>query len=231
MIEGFWAHCCPTFLYVSFTKCIEYSHSWAMWPDKSIKQLSSDALQTITKRHFEWYHTFCRSQSDLLERSRVEMRPRRSQVTVSSKSACRFWQCLDLVARVSSSRRLVKAFTCFRFSTTYSCYKQKQLFPQTDRHISPIQTVPSFLFPSVPPQNAGKLPSLPLAVSWCVSMLLGLACCPDSVRLRHMVTKICKIIRNHKQCLIYTYTVLWCSTCETLEAIDQWDNRRHIGII
>ena len=165
-------------------------NSWAMWPDKSIKQLSSDASQTIPDDTSDtsdttWYHTLCR-QSDLLERSRVET-SRRSQVTVNSRSACRR---SDLVgdhmvyyiilhygikAIGQGFHDLSRSFTCFRFSTTYSCYKMLQeLVLQTDQLIT---LKLSLHFSS--PSDTAESPSLPLAVSWCVSTLLGLACWPD----------------------------------------------------
>ena len=149
-------------------------NSWAMWPDKSIKQLSSNASQTIPDDTSDtsdttWYHTLCR-QSDLLERSRVET-SRRSQVTVNSRSACRRSDLVGdhMVYYIMVSRRLVKAFTifhdlsrsftCFRFSTTYSCYKMLQeLVPQTDQLIT-LKLTLHFSSPSDTATQSRKAPA------------------------------------------------------------------------
>ena len=162
-------------------------NSWAMWPDKSIKQLSSNASQTIPDDTSDtsdttWYHTLCR-QSDLLERSRVET-SRRSQVTVNSRSACGRSDLVGdhMVYYIMVSRRLVKAFTIFHvFSVLYYIFMLQDVTRTCSSNWSAYhpQTYTSFLFPIRYRHTKQESPGLPLAVSWCVSTLLGLACWPD----------------------------------------------------
>lgn len=184
-------------------------NSWAMWPDKSIKQLSSNASQTIPDDTSDtsdttWYHTLCR-QSDLLERSRVET-SRRSQVTVNSRSACRRSDLVGdhMVYYIMVSRRLVKAFTIFHdLSRVFGsllhihvtrCYKNLflkliSLSPSNLHFIS--------LPHPIPPHKAGK----PRPATGGLLMRLNAAGASLLTRLRlsHMVTKMCKIIISYNK--------------------------------